>query len=267
MPSLLKQFTNYTNSGLGLENFLRLVQSICQVVAASTASATEAEPWSIAWRNLALSRRYFRYFQFVNCFERAWSVFSGQDTSSTGGYVLRTLDVGRWSCLGGYLFLEAFTILHALNIYPTHWAKQTLLESFKLWFYSMIFAMVGIIWQLLVPASSPGSSTTKKPTEKEGAVVTKEVEKEKVISQGDDKADSTKTEKNRTITTTGDKDTTSNTTRLLTELVILCCDILIPGQTLGWIDVDFLTVSSAAVLSSLLMGKDKWVKVQNQGAL
>ncbi|KGM92087.1 uncharacterized protein PADG_11617 [Paracoccidioides brasiliensis Pb18] len=57
-PSLLKQFSNYTNSGLGLENFLRLIQSICQVVSVTIASAAESEPWTIAWKNLAL-KKYF----------------------------------------------------------------------------------------------------------------------------------------------------------------------------------------------------------------
>ncbi|KKZ66010.1 hypothetical protein EMCG_08232 [[Emmonsia] crescens] len=256
-PSLLKQFTNYTNSGVGLENFLRLIQSICQVISALAVSATEAEPWTIAWTNLALSRRYFRYFQFIDCFERAWAVFSGQDAVSAGRYMLRTMAVGEWSCLGGYLLLEAFTILDALNIYPTPWAEQVLLESYKLWFYSMVFASVGITWQLFVPVSSPrGQDTKAKSVEQED---------EKGSKKGNEISNPGESE----VTTGGGSiNSNTNTVRLLTELAILGCDILIPAQALGWLNVDDLTVSSAAVLSTLLMGKDKWVKVQAQvGAL
>ncbi|OJD13466.1 hypothetical protein AJ78_06077 [Emergomyces pasteurianus Ep9510] len=254
--SLLKQFTNYTNSGIGLENFLRLVQSICQVISASAVSAVEAQPWAIAWTNLALSRRYFRYFQFIDCFERAWSVFSGEDAASAGGYMLRTMAVGEWSCLGGYLLLEAFTILDALNIYPTPWAEKVLLDSYKFWFFSMVFASVGITWQLFMPVSSSQRKETKPNNVKE--------EDEKERSRKADK----KSKPNESEMTMGDGNANANTVRLLTELAILGCDILIPTQALGWLNVDDLTVSSAAVLSTLLMGKEKWVKVQAQaGAL
>ncbi|PGH08135.1 hypothetical protein GX51_01288 [Blastomyces parvus] len=249
--SLLKQFTNYTNSGIGLENFLRLIQSICQVISASAISAAEAEPWTKAFTNLALSRRYFRYFQFIDCFERAWAIFSGQDTVAASGYVLRTMAVGEWSCLGGYILLEAFTILDALNIYPSPLAEQVLLESYKFWFYSMVFAIVGIIWQLFVPVSSPKTQQTKsnnvkQADEKKGS--------ERVTEKTSDEANAAAA-----------GNTNTNTTRLLTELVALGCDILIPIQSLGWLDVDDLTVGSAAVVSTLLMGKYKWAKVQAQG--
>ncbi|KLJ10775.1 hypothetical protein EMPG_13853 [Blastomyces silverae] len=248
--SLLKQFTNYTNSGVGLENFLRLIQSVCQVISASAVSAAEAEPWTKAFTNLALSRRYFRYFQFIDCFERAWAIFSGQDAVAASGFVLRTMAVGEWSCLGGYILLEAFTILDALNIYPTPWAENVLLESYKFWFYSMVFASVGIIWQLFVPVSSPKNQQTKSNIVKQ---------------EGEMKGSEGETEKTNEANATAAGNTNTNTARLLSELVALGCDILIPAQSLGWLNVDDLTVGSAAVVSTLLMGKYKWAKVQAQG--
>ncbi|KAG5300175.1 peroxin 11B [Histoplasma capsulatum G186AR] len=254
--SLLKQFTNYTNSGIGLENVLRVIQSICQVISASVASASEAEPWTKAWINLALSRRYFRYFQFIDCFERAWAILSGQDPASGRGYVVRTMAVGEWSCLGGYLLLEAFTILDALNIHPTQWAEQVLLESYRFWFYSMVFASVRILWQLLVPPSPPEGQEAK--------LVNVKQEDEK----GDSKVGNKKSFAGASDETVAGSNADMNTVHLLTELVILGCDILIPVQALGWLNVDDVTVGSAAVLSTLLMGKDKWVEVQAQvGAL
>lgn len=53
-PPVVKQFTNYTNSSTGLENLLRFVQSICQVVEALSIAPLAAQPWSIAWKNIAL---------------------------------------------------------------------------------------------------------------------------------------------------------------------------------------------------------------------
>ena len=53
-PPLMKQFTNYTNSAPGLENLLRFVQYVCQVVEAVSISPVAAQPWSVAWKHIAL---------------------------------------------------------------------------------------------------------------------------------------------------------------------------------------------------------------------
>lgn len=123
----------------------------------------------------------------------------------------------------------------------------------------MVFASVGITWQLFVPVSSPKSQDTKaKSVEQE--------DEKKGSKKGNEKSNPGESE----VATGGggNSNSNTNTVRLLTELAILGCDILIPAQALGWLNVDDLTVSSAAVLSTLLMGKDKWVKVQAQvGAL
>ncbi|KAK2809488.1 hypothetical protein FQN50_003756 [Emmonsiellopsis sp. PD_5] len=251
LPSLLKQFSNYTNSSVGLENFLRLIQTICQVIAATAGSPAEAEPWGMAWGHLALSRRYFRYLQFIDCFGSAWDAIVS--TQSAGGYVLRTLQAGEWSCLGGYLLLEAFTILDALNIHPTPWAKQTLLESYKFWFFSMLFSMAGVMYQLAFLPTTKTTKTSSSPSSEnpDGDV------KKKVSEKETEKEKEKETEKEAEPVETGP---------LMREFVATACDILIPGAALGWMDVSFLTISVAAVLSTVLRAMDKWGKVQAQAA-
>ncbi|KAK2740532.1 hypothetical protein FQN55_008875, partial [Onygenales sp. PD_40] len=194
-------------------------------------------------------RRYFRYLQFIDCFGNAWdAIVSSQ---AAGGYLLRTLQAGEWSCLGGYLLLEAFTILDALNIHPTPWAKQTLLESYKFWFFSMLFSMAGVIYQLaFLPRASSTTATTKTSSASKN-------------SNGDEKKAS---EKENVKEKETDKEAVAVvvTGPLMRELVATACDILIPGAALGWMDVSFLTISVAAVLSTVLRAMDKWGKVQAQ---
>ncbi|PGH27710.1 hypothetical protein AJ80_00497 [Polytolypa hystricis UAMH7299] len=254
MISPLKQFTNYTNAGPGLENFLRLIQSICQVVATLSASSVAFEKWTIAWQHLALSRRYFRYFQFIDCFDNAWSAFSDQGTSK--GYVLRTLEAGRWSGMGGYLLLEALTILDALKIWETTWAKQVFIESYKLWFYGLTFYLAATVWQLLGLPGTPGNTTAASSKSTSSS--------EKTSSNGNAAAAAAEKDTKENAAAVLGKGAGVSRQRLMKDLVVAGCDILIPGSTLGWIDVSFLTVASTAVLTSVLVGQDRWAKIQGR---
>lgn len=49
---------------------------------------------------------------------------------------------------------------------------------------------------------------------------------------------------------------------LLTRLVIDCCDLTIPGSTLGWIPVELSVVGAAQFTSSALAGMQIWQRVQ-----
>jgi hypothetical protein len=57
---------------------------------------------------------------------------------------------------------------------------------------------------------------------------------------------------------------TSSATKpqLYTNLVIDCCDILIPGSAVNWIPASPLTVGIASSISSLIVGKQIWERVQ-----
>lgn len=51
-------------------------------------------------------------------------------------------------------------------------------------------------------------------------------------------------------------------TQLYTNLIIDCCDILIPGSAVNWIPVSLVTVGVASSISSLIVGKQIWERVQ-----
>lgn len=57
---------------------------------------------------------------------------------------------------------------------------------------------------------------------------------------------------------------TSSATKsqLYTNIVIDCCDILIPGSAVNWTPVSSVTVGIASSISSLIVGKQVWDRVQ-----
>ena len=54
-----------------------------------------------------LGRRYFRFFKFLDCFEKAYECFVNGE-----GVVV----VGKWSFLGCYLGLESLTIVSLFSL-------------------------------------------------------------------------------------------------------------------------------------------------------
>ena len=57
-----------------------------------------------------VGRRYFRFFKWLDCFSKAFEAFY------TSEGVSGVLEVGKWSCMGAYLFLESVTIVSS----PSH---------------------------------------------------------------------------------------------------------------------------------------------------
>jgi hypothetical protein len=52
--------------------------------------------------------------------------------------------------------------------------------------------------------------------------------------------------------------------QLYTNLVVDCCDILIPGSAVNWIPVSSVTVGIASSISSMIVGQQIWSRVQKQ---
>jgi hypothetical protein len=110
-----------------LEKILRFLQSLSQILAVYAATVEDAKTWWLLRTQFALGvcfhrstteaheadilnagRRYFRFFKFLDSFSKAFDSFYATDG------VVGVLEVGKWSCLGAYLFLESLTIVSAL---------------------------------------------------------------------------------------------------------------------------------------------------------
>jgi Peroxisomal biogenesis factor 11 (PEX11) len=115
-------------------------------------------PPNIVMSNQVPGRRYLRFFKFIDAFALASKWFG----SSIG--ITTVLDVGKWSCLGMYLFLESCTIIDAMEIWSTTWAPTLLLEANKFWFYSLLFSLASSFLQVCqgttrIKSKSPAKSS------------------------------------------------------------------------------------------------------------
>ncbi|EGD90568.1 hypothetical protein H112_02035 [Trichophyton rubrum D6] len=244
----MAQFSRYINSAPGIENTLRLLQFSCVIL--ESFSGASPSPWSRAGGQFALSRRYFRFFKFIDYFENAWAAYTLNDSAPAHrrGSIASTLDFSKWSLLGVYLLLEGVTIFDALGVQRTSWGDRALLESNKFWLYALVFSLLSTLWQLTQLRQTPKTSSAIQKKEKDPNA--------KNNADGLEKAPSV------------EKQTVSSTEfiiiyqDLIKDLIITVCDICIPGHVLGWIPVSASAMGSAAVLSTLLVGRDRWVQVR-----
>lgn len=123
-----------------------------------------------------------------------------------------------------------------------------MLESNKFWLYALVFSLLSTLWQLTQLRQTPKTSSAIQKKEKDPNA--------KNNADGLEKAPSV------------EKQTVSSTEfiiiyqDLIKDLIITVCDICIPGHVLGWIPVSASAMGSAAVLSTLLVGRDRWVQVR-----
>ncbi|KAF3483866.1 uncharacterized protein GIQ15_03190 [Arthroderma uncinatum] len=245
----MTQFSRYINSAPGIENTLRLLQFSCIVV--GSLSGVSSSPWARAGSQFALGRRYFRYFKFIDYFENAWAAYSLPENTASQkrGFTASTLEFCKWSMLGIYLLLEGATIFDALGVQKTAWGERALLESNKFWLYALVFSFLSTLWQLFQLYRGVNTPTAPQTAE-----------------NSDSKSSTSLSEKQSTPekNDTNNDDVTMATRTLMKDLVITSCDILIPGYGIGWMPVSKLTMGIAAVVSTLLVGRDRWIKAQER---
>ncbi|KAL4895166.1 peroxisomal biogenesis factor 11 [Aspergillus ambiguus] len=226
-----KQFSNFTRTSAGLEKTLRLLQAAAQIATEVSVDQASGLRWSQARTQFALTRRFFRFFNFIDCAERVVGLLGG---GSSEPIIMVIVELVRWSCLGLYFFLEDLTILHAMNLYPVPWNKPVLVEAYKFWFYALSLSVLSSLWRLAFNA-------TKQPS------ITKTYEKGKKAAKATaEQASALREQRNA----------------LVKRVVVDGCDLLIPGTFVGWIEASDLMVGMAMVVSTLVAGRDIWVRSQ-----
>ncbi|KAH7419106.1 peroxisomal biogenesis factor 11 [Cadophora sp. MPI-SDFR-AT-0126] len=231
-----KNVIRFTKDTTALEKVLRLFQSVCQILAAYALSIESATRWLHLRAQFALGRRYFRFFRFLECFSKAYDCFYTIDG------MRGVLALGKWSCLGAYLFLESVTILDAMGYWPTPLASTCLFEGNKFWFYSLVCS---ILWGLLqyVDIRSEGSEVaSKKAGENPGAETSSDLER-----------------KGRQAFDLNQK---AKMDSIKTKLVIDVFDLLSPGFVTGWIKTSASVVGFSSVVSTVLSLKEIWDRLK-----
>ncbi|KAJ6014182.1 hypothetical protein N7540_008773 [Penicillium herquei] len=229
----MQQFTRFVNNGAGLEKTLRLIQSIAQIAAVFTVGST-AVRLTAAKLQLALTRRFFRFFGFLDSFQRVSTLL----TNGGVGSVARWLELAKWTCFGLYFVLEDLTILHAMGVYAVPWEARVMREANTFWFYALSFSIAGSLYGIIFPAAA---EPAKKTQTKNGK---KEKNEEKVAAPAP---------------------RTSNTPALLRKIVTDSCDLLLPAELLNWMPTGDLVLGVTMVLSTILTGSDIWARMDSRG--
>lgn len=128
--------------------------------------------------------------------------------------------------------------LHATNIYPVSWNKTVLVEAYKFWFYAISLSILSALWRLAFTTVTPVTASQPEDTGDKGD--------KKKVSPSARQVAAVKAE--RIV--------------LVKRLVVDSCDLLIPGTFLGWLQASDLTIGVTMVVSTLVSGRDIWVRAQ-----
>ncbi|KAJ5784151.1 uncharacterized protein N7518_009828 [Penicillium psychrosexuale] len=223
---MIQHFSRFVKSGAGLEKTLRLIQCVSQVVAALTVRNALAVQLTTLKLQLALTRRYFRFFGFIDSFQRM-SALLGKDGF---GSVAGLLELAKCICFGLYFVLEDLTTLHAMGVYAVTWNDPVMNQANTFWLYALSFSVAEAIWALLV-------SPAEQPSKKNGKRKNRKIASEKTAVKS-------------TVTSARVK-----------QIVVDGCDLLIPLELLGWMPTGDVVVGSTMVLSTLLTAQEVWARV------
>ncbi|KAJ5914943.1 hypothetical protein N7504_003826 [Penicillium tannophilum] len=228
------KITRFVNNGAGLEKTLRLIQSVAQIAAVFTVGSTAVQ-LTTAKLQLALTRRFFRFFGFLQSFERVSTLLTNGGIGSVAGWI----DLAKWTCFSLYFVLEDLTILHAMGVYAVPWEERVMREANTFWFFAISFSLVGSVYALLFSGAAE-QQTKSKNSEKKINEKTGEAEK---VAEVEKPAPGV------------------NTSFLMKQIMVDGCDILLPVTLLGWYHPGDLVVGGTMVLSTLLTGSSIWAQV------
>ncbi|GLB02581.1 hypothetical protein AtubIFM57258_003939 [Aspergillus tubingensis] len=107
---MLYHLYRFTRTTPGLEKTLRLVQSFCVLALQIPTLENESiSQFNTAKTQFALTRRFLRFFNFIDCFNKAFALL-GSPSSAHGNVVKTVIEISKWSCFGCYFLLEDLTL-------------------------------------------------------------------------------------------------------------------------------------------------------------
>ncbi|KAI1307176.1 peroxisomal biogenesis factor 11 [Xylaria venustula] len=300
MASTFEQFVRFTTDAAGLERTFRLFQSIAQILSSYTlpfetlllflslstsTAAAAANPASthavlVSLRGqLALARRYFRLFRFLESFQAAQKLYLSLSSTSTstatasaggGRSLARTatwIDVFGRTFNGMYLLLEASAILDAqkipgLAVWGAELEPKVAFEGQRFWLFSLVCGVLaGLvrIAELSAPASASSTVTTSADVdadEKRGSDGgMNEMASEGV--KGDERQGGQAQEEQRKRAAEA-RERRAKISGLRRRVVADALDITLPGSVVGWVPASTGTVGLAMFVTTILTSIDIW---------
>ncbi|WPH03777.1 Hypothetical protein R9X50_00666000 [Acrodontium crateriforme] len=260
---MLAPLVKFTDDAAALEKTLRLVQSICTIAIGLAGSNEVVGSWLQARKQIALGRRYFRLLKWHTHWTAAYTSFHETQHRT----LEQLLAVTEKTFLGLYFFLEMFTIVRITTyipylFHPTNvmgvttydWGPQVQLQADRAWLYALIASIWLGLWRLFV--AGPVVSL------KEVKVDAKQTQNDEVIDEKKAALDEKKVLYEKAPPKA--KVQTVDKAKIYRQLVIDCCDVCIPGSSIGLIPVSPTVVGSAQFISTILAGQVIWNRVQAQ---
>ncbi|KAH7483323.1 peroxisomal biogenesis factor 11 [Fusarium oxysporum f. sp. albedinis] len=281
MVGTYEHFVAFGTDLVGIERILRGFQAICSLLVWYPALFALVQPKvssTLSLRALGsqinVSRRFIRFFRFLDTFRAGWLVYVAQGDKSLDIW----LDIISKTCFGMFGMMETLTLLDLcsienLRVFSPEKFQEIDYQSQLFWFaglYTSVLVTVIRLYQLV--AGTPASvkretvsiSSTEKPaeliaTEKETAVLS-----EKMIKDDLDKererlksiVNKRKTERRAWI-----KKFKREGYVLLRTLVSDLIDMLLPTTTVGWVKLEPGLVSLAMFFTTFTTGQAVWERV------
>ena len=282
---------------------LRMVQALLQIfssyfppLAVVSALVTLAKPGLLVERGLllavldgfrsrvALARRFFRIFRFLDSFHAAYRLYSPSSSSSPPAAKPAEiwLDILGRSFNGMYLLLETSTLLDVMavpgfSLLGAELLPRVNIEAQRFWFLALVCGVAGSLVRLVkmfvyagVPESGEGfgdgsRAAAKKEPPADDAAPGAEEKTGGVGEEDGPEAWLKERERMRQALRARRELRRKLIARIKTRLILLlrrlvadACDLPVPGSVIGWIPADPGMVGCFMVVSTYLTGLDAW---------
>ncbi|KAI0593532.1 peroxisomal biogenesis factor 11 [Biscogniauxia sp. FL1348] len=302
MSYTFEQFIRFTTDAVGLERTFRLFQAVVQILSSfalpfdlliygvgltaygpPSPAATRVILLALRQR-LALARRFFRVFRFLESFNGAQKLYAtvsaaqGPKGPAKPAWVHSDvwLDIFGRTFNGMYLLLEASTMVDALKIdglaiWTPEWEHRITVEGQRFWLFSLVCGVVsGTVKMLKVLAYTPVPTVVEGNLhgKQEGDAAQSEPEKTLVRGENESQEDwdlKREQERLRGIVkgrkqgrVAWRREIRQKIHKLGRGVIANALDVTLPGSVVGWIQVDTGTVGVAMFITTILTSMDVW---------
>ncbi|KAM5350525.1 hypothetical protein ACJ41O_007030 [Fusarium nematophilum] len=289
MASTYEHFVAFGTDLVGIERILRLFQATCSLLICYPAflalwvpNAVEAASSVTALGalrgQLNISRRFIRFFRFLDTFRAGWLVYVSEDKGLDGW-----LDVVSKTCLGMFGMMETLTLLdlcgyEGLRFFTEEKYKEIDYQMQLFWFaglYTSVLASGIRVYRLLStkPASLTSENASTSSVENTDGLVSAEnelSEKKADDNKTEDEKDDLNKERERLkgIVAKRKEERRVWLQRIGKEGAVLgrsiisdALDMILPGTAVGWVHTGPGLVGMVMFFTTLTTGMAVWEKV------
>ncbi|KAJ4160406.1 hypothetical protein NW754_003530 [Fusarium falciforme] len=293
MVDTYEHFVAFGTDLVGIERILRLFQATCSILicypallalflpgASETVQTSKATGLGVLRGQLNVSRRFIRFFRFLDTFRAGWNLYVAAGDKGLDGW----LDVVSKTCFGIFGMMETMTLLDLcgienLRIFSKEKYDEIDYQSQLFWFaglYTSIIVSFIRVFRLFStrPAVVPAESVSRIPTENADEIVSaeKELSEKSDATKDDEKKSKDDLDKERerlkNIVTKRKAERRAWLQNLSREGFVLArsifsdtLDMLLPTTTVGWVKVEPGVVSLVMFLTTLSTGMAVWENV------